>query len=233
MKLNQLRFVRGTSPRLGNGNLRELAKTHSLLYDAELGPITSHIGDGVEITVDLEGDGGLCVVAYKAKGSDLPIELDRINHYSPGDFWQATTRPHDGRIILDTGGFYLLASKKRVRVPLDHAAEMVAHDPSMGEFRVHYAGFFDPGFGYGANGEIPGTKAVLEVRAYEVPIVLEDDQLVGRLHYYPMAAPPERVYGASIGSSYQKQGLALSKQFRRADDSQSDGEALTVRLATA
>jgi len=233
MKLNQLRFVRGTSPRLGNGNLRELAKTHSLLYDAELGPITSHIGDGVEITVDLEGDGGPCVVAYKAKGSDLPIELDRINHYSPGDFWQSTTRPRDGRIILDTGGFYLLASKKRVRVPLDHAAEMVAHDPSMGEFRVHYAGFFDPGFGYGANGEIPGTKAVLEVRAYEVPIVLEDDQLVGRLHYYPMAAPPDRVYGTSIGSSYQKQGLALSKQFRRADGPQSDGEALAARLATA
>ena len=111
----------------------------------------------------------------------------------------------------------MLASKKRVRVPLDHAAEMVAHDPSMGEFRVHYAGFFDPGFGYGTNGEIPGTKAVLEVRAYEVPIVLEDDHLVGRLHYYRMSAIPSRVYGSSIGSSYQQQGLALSKQFKRQD----------------
>jgi dCTP deaminase len=82
---------------------------------------------------------------------------------------------------------------------------------------VHYAGFFDPGFGFGANGEIQGTKAVLEVRAYEVPILLEDDHLVGRLEYYRMASAPERVYGSSIGSSYQQQGLALSKQFKRQD----------------
>ncbi len=93
---------------------------------------------------------------------------------------------------------------------------MVAHDPSMGEFRVHYAGFFDPGFGYGSKkGEICGTKAVLEVRAYEMPILLEDNDVVGRLHYYPMAGTPDKVYGTAIGSSYQEQGLALSKQFKR------------------
>jgi dCTP deaminase len=216
MKLNQLRLVRGTSARLGSGNLRELSKEQRLLYDAEGSPAPkNHIGDGVEITVDLEGDDCSGVVAYKAKGSNEAIDLDMINYYDPMDFWEAIPRPRDGRIVLETSGFYLLASKKRVRVPLDHAAEMVAHDPSMGEFRVHYAGFFDPGFGYGANGEIQGTKAVLEVRAYEVPILLEDSDLVGRLHYYPMAAVPERVYGSSIGSSYQQQGLALSKQFRR------------------
>jgi dCTP deaminase len=233
MKLNQLRFVRGTSPPVRHGNLRALEQEYSLLYDAERGPITNHVGDGVEITVDLEGDDGSGAIAYHAKGSDLPIELDKINYYTPADFWQATPRPDDGHIILDAGGFYLLASKKRVRVPLDHAAEMVAHDPSIGEFRVHYAGFFDPGFGYGANGEIAGTKAVLEVRAYEVPIVLEDDQLVGRLHYYPMAATPERVYGSSIGSSYQQQGLALSKQFRRANDPRYDRDSTVAKLATA
>jgi dCTP deaminase len=234
MKLNQLRFVRGTSVRLGTGNLRELAKEQRLVYDAEGSPAKDHVGDGVEITVDLEGDNRSSIVAYKAKGSDREIELDKIDYYDPADFWEAIPRPSDGRIILDTGGFYLLASKKRVRVPLDHAAEMVAHDPSMGEFRVHYAGFFDPGFGYGANGEIPGTKAVLEVRAYEVPILLEDEDLVGRLHYYPMASKPERVYGASIGSSYQQQGLALSKQFKRPDSYSSgsiSGSALN--LATA
>jgi dCTP deaminase len=179
--------------------------------------VTEHIGDGVVITVDLGGDERSGIVAYKGKGSDRAVELDRVNYYEPTDFWEAIPTPDNGRIILQPGGFYLLASKKRVRVPLDHAAEMVAHDPSMGEFRVHYAGFFDPGFGYGASGEIPGTKAVLEVRAYEVPIVLEDDHLVGRLHYYRMAAVPDRVYGASIGSSYQQQGLALSKQFKRQD----------------
>jgi len=217
MKLNQLRFVRGNSARLGSGNLRELAKEHCLLYDTAGSPVSEHIGDGVEITVDLEGDQHSGIVAYKGKGSDRAVELDKVNYYRPADFWEAIPVPDNGRIILQAGGFYLLASKKRVRVPLDHAAEMVAHDPSMGEFRVHYAGFFDPGFGYGANGEIPGTKAVLEVRAYEVPIVLEDDHLVGRLHYYRMAGVPDRVYGSSIGSSYQQQGLALSKQFKRED----------------
>jgi len=105
------------------------------------------IPDGVEITVDLQGDEHSGIVAYKGKGSDRPVELDRINYYEPADFWEAIPVPDNGRIILQAGGFYLLASKKRVRVPLDHAAEMVAHDPSMGEFRVHYAGFFDPGFG--------------------------------------------------------------------------------------
>jgi dCTP deaminase len=93
---------------------------------------------------------------------------------------------------------------------------MVPFDPSIGEFRIHYAGFFDPGFGYGDRGEIPGTKAVLEVRAHEVPILLEHGQLVGKLIYHQMAQLPERVYGRSIGSSYQQQGLALSKQFRAA-----------------
>jgi dCTP deaminase len=234
MKLNQLRFERGNLDSLGNGNLRQLTNEQHLVYDAEGSPGKTHIDDGVVITVDLEGDDCSDTVAYKARGSDLEIELDRINYYDPADFWEAIPRPADGRIILDTGGFYLLGSKKRVRVPLDHAAEMVAHDPSMGEFRVHYAGFFDPGFGYGANGEIPGTKAVLEVRAYEVPILLEDDHLVGRLHYYPMAGKPDRVYGASIGSSYQKQGLALSKQFKRPEAAHRNGVSGSAqRLATA
>jgi dCTP deaminase len=231
MKLNQLRFVRGTSARLGNGNLRELAKTQRLLYDAEGSPANGGVGDGVEITVDLEGDEDSRIVGYKAKGSGQAIDLDKVNHYDPEQFWEAIPRPRNGRIILQAGGFYILASKGRVRVPLDHAAEMVAHDPSMGEFRVHYAGFFDPGFGYGANGEIAGTKAVLEVRAYEVPILLEDDHLVGTLHYYPMAAAPERVYGASIGSSYQKQGLALSKQFKHPEPQRF--VTTTTTLATA
>jgi len=218
MSLNQLRFVRGNSARLGNGNLKELARKERLVYDAEGSPGKNHIGDGVEITVDLEGNDCSSVVAYRAKAnreSPQAIELEKVNYYDSADFWEAIPQPRDGHIILKTDGFYLLASKRRVRVPLDHAAEMIAHDPSMGEFRVHYAGFFDPGFGYGANGEITGTKAVLEVRAYEVDILLEDDALVGTLQYYPMAAVPDRVYGASIGSSYQQQGLALSKQFRR------------------
>jgi dCTP deaminase len=219
MKLNQLRFVRGNSLEpLRNGGLRKLDKLSPLIHD----PGSAHesdsgIGDGVEIRVDLEGDDESSVVAYKAKDSPRAIELDRLNHYDPAEYWERIQRPTKGRIILSKGGFYLLGSKARVSVPLTHAAEMLAHDPSMGEFRVHYAGFFDPGFGYGTAGEIRGTKAVLEVRAYEVPILLEDNDVVGRLHYYPMAAIPGKIYGKSIGSSYQEQGLALSKQFKRAD----------------
>jgi dCTP deaminase len=235
MRLNQLRFVRGTSLEpIRNGLLRKLAKEHRLIHDA-ISPHTtdSAIGDGVEIRVDLDGQDESSVVAYKAKDSPRAIELDKLNYYDPADYWERITRPRKKRIILSKGSFYLLASKARVSVPLSHAAEMIAHDPSMGEFRVHYAGFFDPGFGYGNSGEIAGTKAVLEVRAYEVPIVLEDNDVVGRLHYYPLAATPERVYGVSIGSSYQEQGLALSKQFKRDDRQPNPSPSETQGVAIA
>lgn len=222
MTLNQLRFVRGTAANtldpIRNADLIELAEKEPLVYDASGQPTTDRVGDGVQLTVDLQGESASDVVAYKAKQHPRAIELDKLYHYIIDDYWEAIPRPRSGHIILTQGGFYLLASKAKVSVPLTHAAEMVAHDPSMGEFRVHYAGFFDPGFGYGGSkGEIRGTKAVLEVRAYEVPILLEDNDVVGRLHYYPMAAAPDRAYGLSIGSSYQRQGLALSKQFKRAN----------------
>ena len=116
----------------------------------------------------------------------------------------------------------MFASKERVSVPPDYAAEMVSYDPSIGEFTVHYAGFFDPGFGYGASGEIKGTNAVLEVRAHEVPILLEDSREVGRLMYHKMSERPEKLYGQDIGSSYQQQGLALSKQFKKTPSTESE-----------
>lgn len=234
MRLNQLRFVRGASLEpIRNGALRKLSKEYRLIHGS-ISPhaIDSAIGDGVEIRVDLDGQDESSIVAYKAKEAPRAIELDKINHYDPAEYWERITRPDKRRIILTKGSFYLLASKARVSVPLSHAAEMIAHDPSMGEFRVHYAGFFDPGFGYGNSGEIAGTKAVLEVRAYEVPIVLEDNDVVGRLHYYPLAAPPEKVYGVSIGSSYQEQGLALSKQFKR-DDRQPNPSSEPQNVAIA
>jgi len=236
MRLNQLRFVRGNSGPIGDGSLKDLAKEHPLVYDADGKPGKNHIHDGVEITVDLVGNGCADIVAYKAKhdkNNPRVIELDKVDYYDAVDFWEAFAAPGDGRIVLDPGGFYLLASKKRVSIPLNYAAEMIAHDPNMGEFRVHYAGFFDPGFGYGTNGEILGTKAVLEVRAYEVPILLEDDHLVGRVNFYRMAGVPNRVYGPSIGSSYQQQGLALSKQFKRSDAQRECTRSRSRTLATA
>ncbi|HXZ43024.1 MAG TPA: 2'-deoxycytidine 5'-triphosphate deaminase [Terriglobales bacterium] len=216
MRLNQLRFVRGNATQpITNGDLKQIAESENLVYDSKGNPAKAGIADGIEITADLEGG----VVAYRAK-NEAPrvVELDRYDYYEPEDYWEPI-KPRHGHITLAKGAFYLLASKRLFSVPLDYAAEMVAHDPSMGEFRVHYAGFFDPGFGYGMRkGDILGTKAVLEVRAYEVDIVLEDNHVIGRLHYYKMAERPEKTYGeAGLSSSYQKQGLALSKQFKRPD----------------
>ena len=127
-------------------------------------------------------------------------------------FWERLPADGSASLILDPGQFYILASKEAVQVPPDHAAEMVPFDPLVGEFRVHYAGFFDPGFGHaGAGGS--GARAVLEVRSRDVPFLLEDGQIVGRLVYERMAETPDTLYGAGAGSNYQAQGLKLSKHF--------------------
>jgi dCTP deaminase len=231
MKLNQLRFVRGKSNAAADDDLKELAKGDGLVLSGEDGSGQADINRGLYMTVDLQGNGRSQVVAYQARKHAPTIDLSQINHYDRSDFWTPIDRPRNGQFILEPGEFYLLASKQRVRVGPDHAAEMVAYDPTIGDFRAHYAGFFDPGFGYGMRGEIPGTKAVLEVRVHEMPIVLEDDQYVGRLHYYKMAAIPEKVYGVSIGSSYQEQGLALSKQFKAEQKSTSGSSAAPAAMA--
>jgi dCTP deaminase len=182
------------------------------------------IRKGVPITVDLAGRGAGEVIGYRARRHAGLIDLRRLRHYQPDDFWHLVRASRDRLLVLDPGEFYILASREAVRVPADHAAEMLAYDTAMGEFRVHYAGFFDPGFGHpdaggAAEGESPaddrGTRAVLEVRSHEVPFVLEDGQRVGRLIYERLVARPDRLYGAGIGSSYQRQGLALSKHFRQ------------------
>src|SRR2546430_7940644 len=204
MKLNQLRFVRGNPPAT-DGRLAKLAEKEKLTYDDEESPIAPQIRRGLSVSVDLQGDGAN-IVAYKAKNTRHPIDLHKIGHYDISDFWEVIYCSPSRDITLQPGDFYILASKERISVPPTHAAEMVPFDPSMGEFRIHYARSVDPGFGYGTEGEIPGTKAVLEVRAHELPILLEDNQLVGKLIYHKMAQSPDRVYGSSIGSSYQKQG---------------------------
>ena len=129
------------------------------------------------------------------------------------DFWEPIHRHGRADLVLDPGEFYILASKEAVRVPPDHAAEMTPFDPLVGEFRVHYAGFFDPGFGAAEAGGA-GARAVLEVRSHDVPFILEDGQIVGRLVYEKMAETPRTLYGADLKSNYQAQGLKLSKHFR-------------------
>ena len=213
-KLNQLRFFRG-EPESDDETLRKLSQRRQLIYyeDGEDRPKAT-INAGLRLSIDLAGEGN-AVVAYRARKTKAPIELAKIGTYDVAEFWKPfESRNLKASLVLDPGDFYLLASREKVAVPPDWAAEMESYDPSIGEFTVHYAGFFDPGFGYGASGEIKGTKAVLEVRAHEVPIFLEDRQEVGRLKYHKMAERPDKVYGQGIGSSYQQQGLALSKQFK-------------------
>jgi dCTP deaminase len=213
MRLNQLRFVRG-NPVSSDSRIRRLDEEEQLTYMDEDNPGKARIDRGLGITVNLESSSPEEVIAYKARKHAPCIELDRVNYYSPEEFWEARRQGSSRRLILEPGDFYILASKERVRVPPEFAAEMVPFDPSVGEFRIHYAGFFDPGFGYGSS-DIKGTRAVLEVRAHEVPFLIEHEQFVGRLTYMPLLAKPEKIYGLKIGSSYQQQALTLSKQFRR------------------
>ncbi len=157
------------------------------------------------------GPGGL--VGYRAKRHTGLIDVERRAGYTVLDFWEPMQARPDKSLILDPNEFYILASKEAVQVPPDYAAEMVPFDPLVGEFRVHYAGFFDPGFGYaGAGGK--GARAVLEVRSREVPFILEHGQIVGRLVYEKMLAKPDKLYGQGIGSNYQAQSLKLSKHFK-------------------
>jgi dCTP deaminase len=213
MRLSQLRFVQG-SPRSGDSMIKGLDQEEPLVYMDETSPAKAQFQRGLRITVNLEGSEPGEIIAYKAKRYAPAIELDRVGYYATEEFWEVRHQNANKNLILEPGDFYILASRERVRVPPDFAAEMVPFDPSDGEFRIHYAGFFDPGFGYGSS-EIKGTRAVLEVRAHEVPFLMEHGQLVGRLNYMHLLSRPEKIYGTNIGSSYQHQALTLSKQFRR------------------
>ncbi len=213
-KLNQLRFFRG-DPQRDDEKLRKIADKKQLVYQENGdGPTRPVIREGLRVSIDLQGDEPESIVAFRAKKNCSPIDLAKISAYDVTEFWDPIQAGNSKGLVLDPSDFYMLASKERVSVPPDYAAEMEQYDPSIGDFTVHYAGFFDPGFGHGNSGEIKGTKAVLEVRAHEVPILLEDRQEVGRLIYHKMADRPDKLYGQGIGSSYQQQGLALSKQFK-------------------
>ena len=210
-RLNQLRLRRG-APTVGEAALKRLNEEVRLVH-TDAG--TESISEGkVTLTVDLKGDADTEFIGYKAKKHTDLIDIDKTNHYDAADFWEPIYARADRAIILDPDDFHILASREAITVPPDHAAEMVAYDTLVGEFRVHYAGFFDPGFGYEVEGA-PGTRAVLEVRSHEVPFVIEHGQTMGRLVYERLTAVPDKIYGAGIGSSYQRQGLTLSKHFKR------------------
>ncbi|MEM9474190.1 MAG: 2'-deoxycytidine 5'-triphosphate deaminase [Pseudomonadota bacterium] len=199
-----------------------LRRGHTLYADAELAalhadtPIVSGdpvISEGLGFSVDLRPQTG-DLVGYRAKPHTGVIDLGQIGAYDPAEFWEEV-RSSEGRIILDPGAFYILVSREAITIPPQCAAEMAPYIAMVGEFRVHYAGFFDPGFGWAAAGGA-GSRGVLEVRCHEAPFVLEHGQVVGRLVYERMSEVPETLYGREIASNYQGQGLKLSKHFRAA-----------------
>jgi dCTP deaminase len=195
--------------------MRRLQEEHGLvqLPEPDGDARSVEIVNGVPVRVDLQGRRSGGVIGYRAKSHAGLVDIDRVGHYEVADYWEPVRAPERGGLILDPAEFYILASQEAVRVPPGYAAEMIAYDTLVGEFRVHYAGFFDPGFGFGASGA--GSRAVLEIRSFEVPFALRDGQLVGRLVYERLTAVPDKLYGAGIGSSYQRQGLQLAKQFRK------------------
>jgi dCTP deaminase len=152
-------------------------------------------------------------IGFRAQKHTDIIDVDRVNAYDMADYWDPIRPRADGRLILDPDEFYILASREKLHIPPDLAAEMVPIDPAMGEFRVHYAGFFDPGFGYTEQGH-PGSRAVLEVRSHGLPFIIEDGQMIGRLEFEKMAERPDVLYGQTELSNYQGQGLKLSKHFK-------------------
>lgn len=213
-RLNQLRFRRRNSGqeeaagfRVSDKELRDIHKDTPLVDDVPV------IQNGLQFSIHLAGSHIGETIGYQAQRFTDVIDVDRVGEYEIDDFWTPIPARPSKRLILDPHQFYILASKEKLHIPPRFAAEMAPIDPTMGEFRVHYAGFFDPGFGIGANGA-PGSRGVLEVRSHEVPFLLEDGQVVGRLAFERMAAVPDALYGQIGTSNYQGQALKLSKHFR-------------------
>ncbi|MFK8032638.1 MAG: 2'-deoxycytidine 5'-triphosphate deaminase [Hyphomicrobiales bacterium] len=209
-RLSQIRFRKG-HPQLNDVELTKLHKESPLVIGTK-----AHIADGLAFSIDLEGTGEGAPIGYRGKRHSAVVDVDKPNTYEVLDFWEPILPRGAAEIILDPDQFYILVSRESVQVPPDYAAEMVPFDPLVGEFRVHYAGFFDPGFGHtkDENGQVQGSRAVLEVRSHEVPFILEHGQTIGRLVYEPMLNRPDALYGIDLKSNYQGQGLKLSKHFK-------------------
>lgn len=207
-RLSQIRFRQGQAL-LDETEVLDLHKAETLV--ASDTPNVS--GGGIALSIDLAGQGPDSLVGYRGKHHTAVIDVDKRAAQDVFDFWEPIHNRGSADLILDPDEFYILVSRESVHVPPLYAAEMTPFDPLVGEFRVHYAGFFDPGFGHSEAGGA-GSRAVLEVRSHEVPFILEHGQIVGRLVYERMLERPAALYGSGLGSNYQAQGLKLSKHFR-------------------
>ena len=204
-RLSQIRFRRG-QPQLDDRALLELHRQQRLVSSE-----AADIDGGLALSVDLNA-GSEGPIGYRAKRHSGVVDVDKPGACAVLDYWEPIHLRGNARLILDPDQFYILASKEAVHVPPAYAAEMVPFNPLVGEFRVHYAGFMDPGFGHAAAGG-EGSRVVLEVRSHKVPFILEDGQIIGRLIYENLLEMPRLVYGQDLGSNYQAQGLKLSKHF--------------------
>jgi dCTP deaminase len=215
LALNQLRLSSGDAT-LDDRALVGLHEQFPLLY-VDSHPLRERelsISGGLFLSVDLLAGPADRVVGYRAKKNSLPIDLGAIRSYRWNDFWEPVHPEAGSRIVLEPEIFYLLLSAEGVCIPPDYAAEMMAYDPTAGELRTHYAGFFDPGFGFDPRNERHGSRAALEVRARDVPFMVEHRQPICKLAYERMAATPDVLYGQDAGSNYQGQVTMLSKHFR-------------------
>jgi len=218
--LNQIRFVLGEAT-VTDAALQTIHSKSPLLYHNSaprkpLGRREFRAERGLFLRIDLKGEDrtGSNIIGYRAKKNSHVIDLAKVGHYAAADFWEPLHRHRHDSLLLEPEEFYILASKERIRVPAGYAAEMVAYEAACGELRTHYAGFFDPGFGYGAEGEIKGTQVVLEVRPHDVPFLIHDGQTFFKVVYDRMLDVPSQLYGTTLGSSYQRQALTLSKHFK-------------------
>jgi dCTP deaminase len=214
LALNQLRLVVGRAVRLSDEELREEHARGPLLYvdDRPVAGQDLITSDGLFLSVDLRGERG-SHVGYRAKEHTLAIDMGSLRSHRPEAYWDPVPVEEEGRVLLGPERFYLLLSREAVRVPPHLACEMTAYDPTSGELRTHYAGFFDPGFGYDPSGELKGSRAALEVRAHDVPFMIEHGQPVCKLTFERMVSPPAKLYGQGIGSNYQGQMGTLGKHF--------------------
>jgi len=230
LSLNQLRIARG-DVRLGDGEILDLQDSSPLLYmDSEAVPTADlAVSDGLFLSLDLSGPADR-TVGYRAKKNSLPVDLSKIRAYRWNDYWDPVFPETGGRVVLEPEIFYLLLSAEGVCIPPQIAAEMMAYDPTAGELRTHYAGFFDPGFGYDPARGRPGSRAALEVRARDVSFMVEHRQPVCKLGLERMAAPAERLYGADLGSNYQGQVTMLSKHFEEQTAGSGEGDSRPTRL---
>jgi len=215
--LNQLRLITGR-PAISDTALEERYRKMPLLYEDDRPIPTSQVvfNGGLGMGVDLSGADSDGIIGYRAHDNPPVVDLSKLDYYDPAAFWEPIKPLNRESYILHADRFYILVSKERIRVPPEYAAEMVVYDAGAGEIRTHYAGFFDPGFGFG-DGSILGTKVVMEVRAREVPFMVYHGQTLFKVGFERLTSRPERVYGVEIGSSYQQQTLTLSKQFRRTE----------------